>query len=110
MEDELFTDNFLYDFCNRSDTDDSRQDEETSNGEGNKKQKIYQGSKNERLKQFILKFPCSPLYMIFNLPQWIHGPYKFLSKRSPKIETIMHIIRLGFCDMSTSDFYNYFSF
>lgn len=109
VEDEFFSRNFFDDLCHGSDSDESGSDKATTDGENREKSKLRKGNQNDRIYEFILKFPCAPLNMIFNLPQWIKGPYKYLSKRNPKIDTIMNLVKLIFCDMTTTNYFDYFN-
>lgn len=100
VEDTVLSFDILHPVGCGSDSNESGPDTQNDNGEVLRKPRIKKRNQSDCIREFILGLPTAPLNLVFSLPQWIYGPYKYLSKRNTKLEVVMNLVRLKYCDMS----------
>lgn len=75
----------------------------------NSNEKTYQqpghnkGSKADAICSFIRSFPTAPISLIFSTKHWRTSQYKYISKKSPLIQTIISIIQSEYSEMTMKE-------
>lgn len=90
-----------------SNSNDGEQIATTSRGK-NSERKSNERCKEEKLLQFIRKFPTTPLRLITTRPEYLESEYKFLDINSNIFTNIERVFSIEIMNLTTTNLYDYY--